>query len=166
MSIICVSYYEAMERHSKFISPSGDGFVDVYQLEKDSKGGKEELRKTGRKNLDEEIQAYRESTDITNIINRFVNGETDVLHQVDGAYVDATDAPKSYAEYFARVKEAEKIFNQLPSDIKDRFDNDPEKFFLEFGTDSFVNKVSDLDDPNTEVNEPMNVVKEAFDNAE
>lgn len=164
--MICVSYFDAMKRHSKFVSPSGDGYVDVYELVADKNGKNEELKKTGRKNLFEEIQAYRESTEISNIINRFVNGEVDVLHQVDGYYADVTNAPTSYADYFRRVKEAEKIFEQLPDEIKDKFDNSAEKFFLEFGTDSFVNKVSDLDNPDTEVNEPMNTIKEVFDNAE
>lgn len=159
--MVCVSYFEAMERHSKFVSPSGNGFVDVYELVTDKKSGSEEVVKTGKKNLFEEIQAYRESTEIANIINRFLNGETDVLKQVQGAYMDVTNAPTSYADYFAKVKEAEKIFNQLPDAIKDKFDNSAEKFFLEFGTESFNDKVSD-----PEVVNPMSEIKEEFDNAE
>lgn len=156
------SIYDAMKEHDKFITSSGDGTVEVYELRSDSKGiFTDELVLTGKKSLFDEIQAYHESTEIANIINRYANGETDVLYAVDGVYADVTKAPTSYADYFKKVREAEKIFNNLPEEIKDKFDNDPEKFFLEFGTDSFINKVSD----ENVVNE-TNKVKEEFDNAE
>ena len=160
MSIKTVSYFDALERKSKFISPTGNGTIDEYQLKK-NKNGEEELIKIGIRNTFEEIQAYKESADITNIINRFVNGETEILHAVNGVYGDFTNAPTSYADYFAKVKEAKSIFDALPDEVKDRFDNDAEKFFLEFGTDSFVNKVSD-----PEVVDAANNIKEDFDNAE
>lgn len=161
-----LSYFDRLEKHSAFYSPTGNGTIEEYQLKFDKDTGTEVLVKIGIRNTQEEIQSFAESANITNIIERFVNGETDILNSVDGVYGDFREAPTSYAEYFKRVKEAEKIFNQLPDEIKDKFDNSAEKFFLEFGTDSFITKVSDLDDPNTEVNEPMQSIKEAYDNAE
>lgn len=154
--MICVSYFDAIERHSKFVSPSGDGFVDVYELRKNVKTGEDDLIKTGRKNLYEEIQAFKESSEIANILNRFINGETDILKQVDGFYGDVTSAPTSYADYFNKVKEAKKIFEGLPEEIRNKFDNDPEKFFIEFGTDSFIDKVNPVDNV-TESEEIVNV---------
>lgn len=155
------SILDAMVDHLKFVSPSGDGYVEVYEY-KLTKDGVDELVISGKKNLYEEIQAYKESTEIANILTRFINGETDVLNVTNGAYFDATDMPTSYAEYFARVKEAQHIFDQLPDEIKDKFDNDAEKFFLEFGTDSFNDKVNN----NNDVIEPMSNIQEDFDNAE
>ena len=160
-----LSYFERLEKHSAFFSPTGNGTIEEYQLKRDPKTGEESLVCVGIRNIYEEIQAFKESTDISNIIERFVNGETDVLHQVDGVYADVSDAPTSYADYFNKVKEAEKIFESLPEDIKDKFDNSAEKFFLEFGTDSFNDKVSDASNVE-DVNESMNVIKEDFDNAE
>ena len=161
-----LSYFDRLEKHSAFYSPTGNGTIEEYQLKYDKEKGTEVLVKIGIRNVQEEIQSFAESANITNIIQRFVNGETDLLNAVNGTYGDFRDTPKSYAEYFQRVKEAEKIFNQLPDDIKDKFDGSAEKFFLEFGTESFTTKISDLDDPNTEINEPMNKITEVFDNAE
>lgn len=156
------SVFDAIEAHDIFKSPTGDGTVEVYELKADAKGNPtEQLVLTGKKSLFDEIQSFHESTEINNIINRFVNGETHLLHQVDGVYADVTNAPESYADYFRKVREAEKIFNQLPDEIKDKFDDDPEKFFLEFGTDSFINKVSDADNANEIVQK-----SEVIDNAE
>lgn len=161
MSIKTFSYFDKLERKSGYISPSGNGYIDEYQIQVNKETGEEELIKVGKRNVYEEIQAYKDSADITNIISRFVNGETELLHQVNGVYGDFTNAPTSYADYFAKVKEAEKIFNDLPDEIKSKFDYDAEKFFLEFGTDSFADKVSD-----PQVVKDSEVIREEFDNAE
>lgn len=161
MPIKTFSYFDKLERKSGYISPTGDGYIDEYQLRINKETGEEELIKIGKRNIYEEIQSFKESADITNIISRFMNGESDLLHQVNGVYGDFTSAPTSYADYFAKVKEAEKIFNDLPDEIKSKFDYDAEKFFLEFGTDSFTDKVSD-----PEVIKDSEVIREEFDNAE
>lgn len=146
----------------KYYSPTGDGYLDTYELKFDKETGIEILVKMGKRNIDDEIQAFKESSEITNIIERFINGEIDLLHQVDGIYADVTNAPTSYAEYFNKVKEAEKIFDQLPDEVKDKFDNSAEKFFLEFGTDSFNEKVNN----DNSVIDEANIIKENYDNAE
>lgn len=156
-----LSYFDRLEKHSAFYSPTGNGTIEEYQLKYDKEAGTEVLVKVGIRNIQDEIQSFAESAKITNIINRFINGETNLLHSVDGAYGDFTSAPTSYADYFAKVKEAEKIFDQLPDNIKDKFDNSAEKFFLEFGTESFNEKVND-----PVVSENMSNIQEEFDNAE
>lgn len=159
-----LSYFDRLEKHSAFFSPTGNGTIDEYQLKFDKKTGAEILVKIGVRNTNEEIQSFRESCKITNIIERFVNGETDLLNASNGIYADFTNVPESYADYFNKVKEAEKIFEQLPDDIKDKFDNSAEKFFLEFGTSSFEEKVNgNISDNNVD---EMNNIMEEFNNAE
>lgn len=160
-----LTYFDRLEKHSAFYSPTGNGTIEEYQLKYDKESGSEILVKIGIRNTQEEIQSFRESCNITNIIERFVNGEVDILNQVDGVYGDFTNTPTSFAEYFNKVKEAEKIFESLPDEIKDKFDNSAEKFFLEFGTSSFNDKVSELDNSNDIVSS-ANEIKEEFDNAE
>lgn len=156
------TYIDRLEKPIKdFFSATGDGTEDVYELIREKDTGEEILKKTGKHNVYADIQAYAPSADISNIIQRFQNGEIDVLTQSKGAYFDATSLPKSYAEYFAKVKEAEKLFSQLPDEVRNKFDNDAEKFFLEFGTDAFVEKVKE-----PEVIDKANEVKEGYDNAE
>lgn len=160
-----LSYFDRLEKHSAFYSPTGNGTIEEYQLKFDKETGAEILVKIGVRNTHEEIQSFRESCNITNIIERFMNGEIDLLHSVNGVYGDFTSAPTSYAEYFQKVKEAEKIFDQLPDDIKDKFDNSAEKFFLEFGTESFNDKVSGTNNVE-DINSNMSNIQEEFDNAE
>lgn len=124
---------------SDFASNAGSKHFDQYEYcEID---GIKRLKKTGFVNRYDEIQSYAKACQITNILNRFLNGEVELLHQANGTFGDFRNAPSTYAEYFDRVNDAKKIFDALPDEIKDKFDDDPEKFFLEFGTSSFLEKV-------------------------
>lgn len=159
-----LSYFDRLERHSAFYSPSGNGTIDEYQLKYDKNTGTEVLVKIGIRNVHEEIQSFKDASNINNILNRYLNGEVGLINEKNGIYGDFTNMPTSYADYFVKVKEAEKIFNQLPDEVKDKFDNSAEKFFLEFGTSSFDEKMSN--NISNEIVDEMNIIQEDFDNAE
>lgn len=82
-----------------------------------------DLVATGQENLYEYIQSHKESTDIHVLLDRFVNGEVDVLQRMQGFYSDVTDMPKTYAEVLNAVIAGEETFARLPVDVKQRFDN-------------------------------------------
>lgn len=138
--IVYKSYIEKLDKlPSDFVSDAGSEYFDQYEYQE--KHGVQTLVKTGSVNRQEEIESFSKSADITNILNRFLNGEVDLLHQSVGTFGDFRNCPTSYGDYFERVRDAKRIFDGLPDDIKDKFDDDPEKFFLEFGTASFLEKV-------------------------
>lgn len=78
---------------------------------------------TGQENLYDYIQSHRESTDIHVLLERFVNGEVDVLSRMQGFYADVTSMPKTYAEVLNAVITGEEAFARLPIDVKQKFDN-------------------------------------------
>lgn len=78
---------------------------------------------TGKENLYEYIQSHAQSVDIHYLLDRFVNGETDVLQRMQGFYGDVTSMPKTYAEVLNAVIAGEEAFSRLPVEIKQRFDN-------------------------------------------
>lgn len=82
-----------------------------------------DLVATGKENIYDYIQSHKESVDIHVLLNRFVNGETDVLQRMQGFYADVTDMPKTYAEVLNAVIVGEETFSRLPVDIKQRFNN-------------------------------------------
>lgn len=88
-----------------------------------SDSGVLDLVVTGKENLYEYIQSHAESVDIHYLLNRFVNGEVDVLSRMQGFYADVTSMPKTYAEVLNAVITGEETFARLPSDVKQRFDN-------------------------------------------
>lgn len=78
---------------------------------------------TGQENLYDYIQSHKESTDIHVLLDRFANGETDVLQRMQGFYGDVTDMPKTYAEVLNAVIVGEETFARLPVEVKQKFDN-------------------------------------------
>lgn len=78
---------------------------------------------TGKEDIYAFIQSHKESTDIHVLLDRFANGETDVLQRMQGFYGDVTSMPKTYAEVLNAVIVGEETFARLPVEVKQRFDN-------------------------------------------
>lgn len=104
-------YQEAGSRVKIIYSPrySEDGVLDLVE--------------TGRENLYDYIQSHKESTDIHVLLERFSNGEVDVLQRMQGFYGDVTSMPKTYAEVLNAVIIGEETFARLPIEVKQRFNN-------------------------------------------
>lgn len=87
---------------------------------------------------DAEIQSYLEETKIENIINRAAFDPS--IMQRLGAQLsdeepqDFTNMPSTLAEAQNMMIQAENTWNKLPSEIKQKFDNDVDKFIARFGT--------------------------------
>lgn len=72
---------------------------------------------------------------INNIIAKFKrDGTHPAFEKPSGFYVDLIDQP-SYEEAMNRVVQAKNAFEDLPADLRERFNNSPEKF-LDFIHDS------------------------------
>lgn len=106
-----------------------------------SETGVLDLEPTGKEDLYGYIQSHKESTDIHVLLNRFVNGETDVLSRVQGFYADASNMPKTYAEVLNAVISGEEAFARLPVDIKQRFDNSFAVWLSSFDSPDFAAKM-------------------------
>lgn len=87
---------------------------------------------------DAEIQSYLEETKIENIINRaafdpsVVQRLGAVLNEEEPQ--DFTNMPSTLAEAQNMMINAENTWNKLPREIKQKFDNDVDKFIAGFGT--------------------------------
>lgn len=78
---------------------------------------------TGQEDLYSYIQSHKESTDIHVLLERYANGEVDVLQRMQGFYGDVTSMPKTYAEVLNAVIVGEETFARLPVEVKQKFDN-------------------------------------------
>lgn len=83
--------------------------------------GQVELKEDGSEDLYAYIQSFAESTDIHSILQRYENGEVDVLEKVQGFYGDITEMPKTYAEALQRISDSEKVFMSLPVEVRAKF---------------------------------------------
>lgn len=124
----------------KYISPSGDGYMNTYEYKYDDKGVKE-LVISGETNVKEAIQADYASTDINLLVARFQQGDTEALNQVQGFYGDITSMPKTYAELYKMMQEGENQFNALPVEVREMFNHSAAEFWSEAGSDEFYKKL-------------------------
>lgn len=78
-------------------------------------------------------QSFKDECDINNIIKAFqVTGIVQHINEraSQGMYVDLPD-PMDYQQSIEIARQAQASFDSLPSKVRNRFDNDPQKF-LEF----------------------------------
>lgn len=117
---------------STFRSNSGSPFKADKLLQ--VVDGRYELVEVGQSNLYNEIQSHKDSCDIYKLLERFQSGDLSALSKVVGQYMDITDAPKTLAEAYTFVGNAEKFFSKLPLSIRDAYDHDPSKFISDLGS--------------------------------
>lgn len=109
--------------HGRVHTRPGSRIKPVYQARK-TENGSIELVQTGEENIYDAIQAEREGCELTSILRRFANGETDVLSRTQGMYGDFTNFPTTYAEMLNKLIEGRAVFEGLPLEERQKYGND------------------------------------------
>lgn len=133
------SAYSGQVRHT---SLTGNGREPEYQYKVTETG--RELMKTGETDVYALIQSRLDETKIENIIKRATYDPTalgDQQWQNSAQIVDITDVPTDYHTWYNRIEEAKKQFEALPIEIKNKWDNDVEKYVMAYGTEEWANKM-------------------------
>lgn len=128
---------------NNIISNPGDPWHIIYSP-KVSKDGNIELVESGKENTDDIIQSFEESTDINYLMTRIAQGDLTALNQRNGIFGDFTGMPKTYAEVLQLHIDANRLFDSLPVEVKQKFDNDENKFFAQAGTDDWKEKLDSI----------------------
>lgn len=128
------------DSHPRVHLNPGNPIKDVYESRYDAKGTLD-LYVSGKEDLYGYIQSHAESVDIHVLLDRFVNGEADVLSKAQGFYLDASDMPKTYSEVLNSVIAGEQAFNSLPVEVKQRFGNSFSQWMTSFEDPDFLSKM-------------------------
>ena len=93
-------------------------------------GSHEEIvfEQTGTESISEYINSFTDTTDIKKIFERYQMGDVSVLTKRVGDYVDTVGCPESLLDAQLMLKNGTKLFDEIPASIREKFDNDPEKF--------------------------------------
>ena len=126
-----------------FVSNPGSPIHQLYAPKVESDGSIT-LVEAGVENTDDYIQSFAESTDIHVLMKRIQNGETDLLMKRPGSYGDFTKMPKTYAEMLQLQLDSVRLFNSLPVDVKEKFNNDPNQFMAQSGTEDWFKKIENV----------------------
>lgn len=115
---------------------AGESVRRTYLWERNEKGEKV-LRLDQTIDQQAEIDSYLEETKLENIIRR-ASIDPDIAARIapdiGGGIQDFTEAPQNLAELQNIMIRAEQIWDEVPKEIKLKFDNDVDKFVSSFGT--------------------------------
>lgn len=127
-------------------SKSGEKLVDEFKLTYND-DGTQEVIVCGKRDIYAEIQSHADSVDIHKIIEMcIVTGNEEPLYKTKGFYGDLVGMPKTYAEALQKAAEAEHLWSQLPTDVKEKFDNSVEKFFATAFSKEWIEKIGIKED--------------------
>lgn len=121
-------------------SVHGQGEAPVYEP-RYRDDGVLELEETGSRDLYSYIQSFKDSTDIHVIISRFVNGDQSALMKAQGVFMDTEGMPTTYADLLNTMIKVENAFDELPVEIKQRFDSNPHKWVASMDSPDFLEKM-------------------------
>lgn len=109
-----------------------------------------------------EIDSYLDETKIENIIRRASidpNIAERIKPDIGGGLQDFTETPHTLAELQNVMIRAEQIWDEVPKEIKLKFDNDVDKFIASFGTIEWAKNLGIYKEEQTEA-KPAEVVEE------
>lgn len=133
--------YTQFEKPPKKNTPAGNHYINTYQEQLNKKGFKE-LVKTGNHDVYAEIQSDAESCKIENILHAVAMGDLSALQQREATYCDCTTMPKNLLEAQNLVIRAKDEFYKMPLEVRKEFNNDPEQYVSEMGTNIFLEKMA------------------------
>lgn len=140
----------------KVTTDPGSRFEPTYSP-KVSKDGSIDLVESGKIDTYEQIQSWRESCDMQEILTRYLNGDQTALSRHTPLFGDFSDAPSSLADYYQRILDAEEAFMRLPVDTRAEFNHSPSEFFASIGSEKFnsIMGIAPLIDDQQQVSESM-----------
>ena len=97
--------------------PSGSRLQKQYQRSTNLRG-KPILEEVAEIDLQDRINSFAQECDINRIIQRAANGDPDVLHKVQGSYIDISGMPDNVHDLHKLIQRSEEVFNNLSDDVK------------------------------------------------
>lgn len=133
----------AVSDPNSFTSHSGDVFHVRYSP-RVLQSGELKLVESGKDDIKAMINSFRDSTDMSFILQRLAVGDSSVLSQRPGMFGDFTQMPTTYAEALQLVIDGRREFDALPLSVKNSFNNDFRQFLASAGTPEWNEKLSSL----------------------
>lgn len=131
---------------------AGESVRRTYLWERNKKGEKV-LRLDQTIDQQAEIDSYLEETKLENIIRR-ASIDPDIaarlVPDMGKGIQDYTEAPQTLAELQNIMLRAKQIWEEVPKDIKLKFDNDVDKFIASFGTVEWAKNLGVYQEEQTE----------------
>lgn len=120
-------------------SEPGSRTKQEYIVDIDPKTRDKVLKPAGVTNIWEMIQAEKEQADINNIIAKASRGDFSGLKDKAEAIYGDFSKPRDLAQFMNIKLRAEKMWEQLPLEVRKAYDHDPEKYLMDYGSEKWLN---------------------------
>lgn len=124
---------------NEYVTEAGSRYEEDF-LGELMKDGSVMLKSVGKRDITAEIQSYEMETDINVLINRVEAGDLSAFVE-KAVFGDFTELPMHPAEMYNTVINAEREFNRLPVEVKEKFQNDFKVWFADLGSDNWYSKM-------------------------
>lgn len=128
------------DEHPRIFANPGNRKVQRYRT-RYNELGQLELVPNGQDDLYDMIQSHADSVNIDTILSKFIAGDPDALSKVQGTFGDFTNLPTSYAEMLNVINESEQFFEQLPLEVRERFNHNFGEFISSMDSKDFVKRM-------------------------
>ncbi len=135
-----MNFYSRLNPAPVIEAPAGSKEATTYQTQIDENGHKVTVP-IGKTNIYDRIQSSLEETKIENIIRRFTEGDISAFRQGEPLYADMTEAPKTLMEAQNMIIRITDEFNNLPVEVRAKFDHSPEKYVAMYGGEEWAKAV-------------------------
>lgn len=135
-----MNFYNRINPAPVIETPTGSKEATTYQTQIDKNGHKVTVP-IGKTNIYDRIQSSLEETKIENIIKRFTEGDISAFRQGEPLYADMTEAPKTLMEAQNMIIRITDEFNNLPVEVRAKFDHSPEKYVALYGGEAWAEAV-------------------------
>lgn len=120
---------------NKRYCPSGEK-IEIRHRAVMKENGRRTLIKDKKVAIYDLIQSHREECEIENIIRRAVEGDYTALNAAHGTYMDITNCPSSIAEAQKYIIQAKEDFDNLPKEVKAKFEYNAELYIAMMSNDT------------------------------
>lgn len=108
------------------------------------KDNNEYLEPIGKTSLYDYIQSHADSVDIHKILERCaLVDDYSLLNRMPAQFMDLTEMPSNLAEAHAMVVDARNMFDRMPVEIKEKYDNNFVEFIGSIGSAKFESIAGD-----------------------
>lgn len=118
------------ENQGNHPSACGCGVCPVYNYLPTGEEGRCRLVPVGEKNLQAEIDSWRDSVEIHSLLERYFDGDVLALERRQAQFVDITGLPNNVHGWHDAAITAETVFNSLSDDVR-HFYGDSLQTFLQ-----------------------------------
>lgn len=116
-------WFNKYNRPEVLVAPSGEKEEYRHEPEYDE-WNKRVLKRTKIIPIYDIIQSHADECNFEKIIRRATEGDQNALNIIEGQYIDITEAPTNIMEAQNMMLNAKKEFENLPADMRKKFDYD------------------------------------------